>query len=171
MFFGIKSDFFDFLFGYGTYLGGFYVAVGLFLFFIWYLITIGEKRMAFLFSLTFILAEMSSYILKHLINRSRPLTAFGEELSPSFPSGHSLTAMIIYGLVVCSFLLLKEKISQKLFYISFFSALIIILTVGFSRIYLGLHYFTDVLGGYFVGLFWIFVFFSVFKKYSNRFDF
>jgi undecaprenyl-diphosphatase len=92
--------------------------------------------------------------LKAVFQRARPeLDApLGNALGWSFPSGHAMGAMVAYGML--SYLLvLRFGRSPAPFIVAFASMLV--LAVGFSRIYLGVHYFSDVLGGYLSGAAWL----------------
>lgn len=108
--------------------------------------------------LLFILVLMGSHylfrLLKEIFQRARPnLSPLIEIGGYSFPSGHATNAMTVYGIL--SFLLWRHittSLGRKLLIL--FST-IMILTIGFSRIYLGVHYPSDVLGGYFAGAFWL----------------
>ncbi len=92
---------------------------------------------------------------KLAFHRSRPLTAYYVEDSFSFPSGHAAFAIALYGfLVYVLFRHIKQwkyKISILLF------GVIVILMIGFSRLYLGVHFLSDVLGGYLLGMFWLLI--------------
>lgn len=95
------------------------------------------------FLITLILGEG---ILKHLVGRERPFVTYGYEVigkiptSFSFPSGNAALAFAVFG----AFLFSKNKYS---IFIGIFT-----LIAAFSRIYIGVHYFTDVLGGMTLGL-------------------
>lgn len=102
---------------------------------------------------TSISAGLTIYITKILLHRQRPLDALVTEKSFSFPSGHSLISMALYGLLIYIICLNFEKKSQKITIISI--GTIIILLIGISRLYLGVHYFSDVLGGYIIGSIWL----------------
>ncbi|MFH1583068.1 MAG: bifunctional DedA family/phosphatase PAP2 family protein [Candidatus Falkowbacteria bacterium] len=92
-------------------------------------------------------------ILKQLIGRLRPLGGLVAESGLSFPSQHSLMALIFFSLIMFLF---TEKIKNKLFKILFiFSNLFFIILVGFSRIYLKVHWFSDIIAGLALGLFWL----------------
>lgn len=85
----------------------------------------------------------------------------------SFPSGHSMGSIIVYGGIL--FLILQALRSEKLKV--FFSLLVflMILGIGFSRIYLGVHFPTDVIGGFSLGFSWIFLSISLFGlKYTSQ---
>lgn len=105
-----------------------------------------NKKLALLISLAMIIDAGIVYIAKHIIKRERPnIKRLVEEKGYSFPSGHTFSATCFYGL--CIFLTYYSSINfiyQMLIIISLIS---LIITIGFSRIYLGVHYFSDVIGG------------------------
>lgn len=109
----------------------------------------------------------SVYLLKLILGKTRPLVeAFYTETTFSFPSGHSAMALALYGFLFV--MLLKEKGSPfKPLLLIVLGALI--LAIGISRLYLGVHYLSDVLGGYLVGLVWLFISFKI-QKYFSRAD-
>lgn len=92
--------------------------------------------------------------LKLLFNRPRPELIFRavEEHGLSYPSGHSLGAAAVY----CSlYLILSKNTSRASFrFFLLLSFTLLIVSVGFSRVYLGVHYFSDVVAGIMVGLCW-----------------
>ena len=73
----------------------------------------------------------------------------------SFPSGHSATAMTLYGILAYWWIRRLRKVSSKIW--AGLGAATLILLVGFSRIYLGVHYLSDVMGGYLLGICWIII--------------
>lgn len=93
---------------------------------------------------------------KGLIGRARPALEFAippYEHSPSFPSGHTLNATAIAGAIVYVLILREEKQLTRVLTIAaggFFA-----LTIGISRVYLGHHWFTDVLAAWMLGLAWL----------------
>lgn len=91
---------------------------------------------------------------KRTFNRSRPQqVAYYPETGYSFPSGHSAVAMTLYGLLAYwAIRRLRNPVGRVLVGLS---AICLILAVGFSRIYLGVHFLSDVLGGYLLGIGWL----------------
>ncbi len=81
------------------------------------------------------------------IPRPDGLVYFSEKFA--FPSGHTVTTVIFFGLAA---VFLKKSLPKKIAYIPFASALLLIFLVAFSRLYLGLHWFTDTLGGISLGV-------------------
>lgn len=95
-------------------------------------------------------AGLVSYIAKLIVARPRPLEALIKMPSTySFPSGHTLTSLVFYCLL---FYLLTIKSKRSIKIIGFIFSLLLISIVALSRIYLGVHYFSDVLGGFIIGI-------------------
>lgn len=91
-----------------------------------------------------------NFILKQIFNRTRPIEYFlVKQGGLSFPSGHSMVTMSLYSTI--AFLLakkVKDKRKQRLIYIVSF---VMICIMGLSRIYLGVHWPTDIIGGFLIG--------------------
>lgn len=99
--------------------------------------------------------------MKLFFMRPRPVLAYAQVLPDySFPSGHTMNAIIFY---VALALLAWSVFGRRTGLLSLVGALIIALLVGVSRIYLGYHYFTDVLGGLFAGVAWLLVVGAAFR--------
>ncbi|GAB3575240.1 hypothetical protein GCM10027578_39110 [Spirosoma luteolum] len=93
---------------------------------------------------------------KRYFVRPRPAqVGYYTEVGYSFPSGHSATAMTLHGLVGYWIVRGRRRIRHRL--LVGIGTIILIGLVGFSRIYLGVHYLSDVLGGYLLGLSWLVV--------------
>lgn len=100
-------------------------------------------------------------ITKWLINRPRPESGLISETGLSFPSQHSLIAVIFFSLVLFIFV---EKIKNPWLKNLFTASNIaLIILVGFSRIYLKVHWFSDVMAGLALGLFWLTFLILVFR--------
>lgn len=95
-------------------------------------------------------------VLKLVFRRQRPETAmdFLSKMSWSFPSGHSMGSLVTYGMLAY-LLVVAFKGRHRLQIAAMTGAIIMICAIGFSRLYLGVHYFSDVLGGYSAGALWL----------------
>lgn len=95
------------------------------------------------------------FLLKLLFQRPRPDPFYPETaaLSASFPSAHAFNALIFYGLVV--YFLFAVTASWRLRFALAFLASFLAMVIGFSRIYLGLHWASDVLGGFALAALWL----------------
>jgi len=104
-------------------------------------------------------SEIFTALGKIAFHRSRPELAIYTEHSFSFPSGHATIAVAFYGfltyILIRSFGRWKTKVNV------FFVGLSVILLIGFSRLYLGVHYVSDVWGGYLVGVLWLIIGISI----------
>jgi len=101
-------------------------------------------------------AGVLSYILKIVIQRPRPVgaTAFLHGESFSFPSGHALGSLVGYGMlayVIGSNWITTTRGRFRLV----IATAVLVVAIGISRLYLGVHYFSDVVGGYAVGVLWL----------------
>lgn len=110
-----------------------------------------------------LIAGVTNPLLKLFFMRDRPtLPHLVSESSYSFPSGHSTGSMILYGTLI---FLLPYLINNKTVRILLqFILGLIILSVGISRIYLGVHFPSDVLGGYLLGLTWLCYTYPIYLK-------
>ncbi len=111
-----------------------------------------EKKYWKLFLSLMILEVGTNSMLKLFFGRARPnVTHLVNETGYSFPSGHMMAATMCYGFLI--YFLWKSKIS--LLWKCIFSVLLglLIIGIGFSRIYLGVHYASDILGGFLFSLF------------------
>ncbi|WP_425058123.1 hypothetical protein SCACP_27720 [Sporomusa carbonis] len=95
-----------------------------------------------------------SFLLKTLFHRARPdLFQVVQETGYSFPSGHALATMCFYGMV--AFLIMRNISSWRGRLAVMTLAVILSVAIGISRIYLGVHYPTDVVAGYAAGSMWL----------------
>ncbi|MBE9006190.1 phosphatase PAP2 family protein [Fortiea sp. LEGE XX443] len=112
-----------------------------------------RQAQATTFSIAAVGAMSLNYLLKELFVRARP--ALWDHIINvnhySFPSGHAMVSIVIYG---CMGYTLSEEFPQWRSQILTLTV-ILILAIGFSRLYLGVHWPTDVIAGYAVGLVWL----------------
>lgn len=104
-------------------------------------------------------------VLKHIIQRPRP-TEFRiiNESGYSFPSGHSMVSAAFYGFLIY---LIYKKVKNKYLKWSLITILsILIILIGTSRIYLGVHYTSDVIGGFLVAVSYLIIYTSIIKNYK-----
>lgn len=116
------------------------------------------------FKLT-IVPLITSYItnmtFKLIINRNRPLTwIVTPPTDPSFPSGHTICSVVFYGIIVYLLKNIKNK-NLRLFLRILLTILIIL--IGLSRLYLGVHFLSDVLAAYLLGLLVLIMFIKYYK--------
>ena len=129
------------------------------------LIILKNKRIGIFLSLDLIIITGFQYILKAIFGRIRPVDInLIEETSYSFPSGHSLTAMAFYGFII--YLIYKSNLKYKKICIVFLSILIIL--IGLSRVYLGVHFITDIIGGFTFALSFLITFVHIMKKFLYK---
>ena len=130
-------------------------------------ILIKNKKIGLSIIINLSLSALTNFILKNIIQRPRPIGyRLIKETGYSLPSGHSMVSMAFYGYLI--YLICKYIKNKKIkICLTIFLSLLILL-VGFSRIYLGVHYTTDVLAGYLLGLIYLIVFIKLVKKYILR---
>ena len=112
------------------------------------------RRPGWCLAVNLALVAALNVILKSIVQRPRPEGfRLAVETGFSFPSGHSMAAMAFYGLIAWFIWHYeRDRVQRNLFALVF--ALVIVM-VGLSRIYLGVHYASDVIGGFCVSLIWL----------------
>lgn len=103
------------------------------------------------------------YILKELISRPRPILQAVKETSFAFPSGHATISVVFFGFLIFLSLKHMKTKTQKILAVS--TGILMILLAGFTRIYLNVHWLTDVIGGYLLGAAIIIPFCCFYKKH------
>jgi undecaprenyl-diphosphatase len=135
-------------------------------FLLWFLIYQKKYRES---TLTFA-AIAGGYILetalKYWTHRIRPANSLISEAEYSFPSGHATLSIIYFLLLLYLF---KDEIGSKTKKCIFLILdILIILLIGFSRIYLNVHWFTDVIAGFVLGVLWLGICILIFKKRKKK---
>lgn len=117
-------------------------------------------------SLNLIISSLLNHIVKIIVKRPRPIDlALIKEIGFSFPSGHSMNGIAYYGFYIYIIIHMNIKKEIKIVLCSISSILIIL--IGISRIYLGVHYLSDVLAGFSLGLFYLILYIDLIK-YINK---
>jgi len=118
---------------------------------VWRLAATGHRRKAILLAAATLATELVTQLLKFSLARPRPEVFFG--LTPaetySFPSGHAFESTVFYGLLA-GILMSFERSPWRRAWIAAIAVLLLV-SIGFSRVYLGYHYPSDVLGGWVCG--------------------
>lgn len=114
----------------------------------------GGRKLAMFLAVTCFGGGLIDTIVKVVVGRPRPhvdepiITAFGN----SFPSGHSMQAVVCYGALLLTFLPMLDGRRRTA---AITATATIIVLIGFSRLTLGVHFISDVLGGYVLGAAWL----------------
>jgi undecaprenyl-diphosphatase len=122
-----------------------------------YLLMDGKARMGAFLVGAAISGALASALLKHLFGRPRPdlVPYLSHVYSSSFPSAHSMIAAVVYLTLGSLLASVISKLSLKIYVMAV--AVLLTVAVGLTRIYLGVHYPTDVLAGWLAGLVWALV--------------
>ena len=138
-----RCDFLDIYFINVTRFGD----VGMVMFILLLFLIIFKDRRGIFLNISAIASVGVNYVLKHLIRRDRPNgLRLVEQGGFSFPSGHTMISVCVYGYLLY---LVKSSVKNKILRYFLSTVLVIlILSIGISRIYVGVHYFSDVLAGY-----------------------
>ena len=154
--FKYKSDILTNIMKIITFLGS---ALSIILLTVLLIIVVNGKRNKILILITVIVTTWLKQLLKNVFQRGRPIDSIIEESGYSFPSGHSMVSMAFYGFLI--YLVYKSNIKYKGLIIGLLSVLIVL--IGISRIYLGVHYPTDVIGGFTLSLSYLLLFIDITK--------
>lgn len=164
----MRSDFFDHFFFVITLLGSWYFVAILFVC-ISVLFYLRDKKCFILpFFISILGTALMSLIIKFVVGRARPepdLSLYTEALS-SFPSAHSALIVALFGFLI--FCLWRFNLSLVVKGILSLIFMIFIISVGFSRVYLGVHFMTDVIAGYLTGFMWVLISLYILHKTINK---
>jgi undecaprenyl-diphosphatase len=113
-----------------------------------------RTRMAALLAITMLGVAALDVALKHAFHRPRPVAFFGATPSSySFPSGHALGSFCFYGILAA--ILAARARGRGAKFCVWLAAVLLVGMIGFSRIYLGVHYPSDVIAGYCAAAVWV----------------
>ena len=127
------------------------------------MLTCKKKRMVFYIVLNLLLCFLLNQTMKLVFLRDRPVDInLIIENGYSFPSGHSMISLAFYGLFIYLIWHLKKTKTERLLLV--LPLIILVFLIGISRIYLGVHYASDVLAGYALSMAYLIIFIKVFYK-------
>jgi len=124
-------------------------------------------RTAIVVVLTSATGELLNMAMKHLFNRPRPTIVphLRAVYSTSFPSGHAMESAIVYLTLGAILMRAAESRVTKIYILGL--AVLLTVLVGVTRVYLGVHYPTDVIAGWIVGFFWASVCWLVAQRFEG----
>lgn len=136
--------------------------IGIIIISIIFLIIYRKKQIFHYIVINLVNSILLSQLFKLIIRRDRPINInIIEETGFSYPSGHSMVSMAFFGLF--AYLIYKNMKNLFLKTILITLLIIIIILIGFSRIYLGVHYFSDVIGGFLISFAYLMTFINLTK--------
>ena len=156
----LECDFFDKYFVFITKLGNVSVIIGV----VAVLIMLFRNKHSIMFVSLGAISAITNKVIKHIIKRKRPdVLKLIKQGGYSYPSGHSMISISVYGyLCYLAFTKIKNSILKWLCSIIL---VILILSIGISRIYVGVHYASDVLGGFTLALIELMLVIGLTKKH------
>ena len=126
-----------------------------------------KKKIGFILTLNVLLCSGLNTLIKHIFLRPRPVgLKLIKQGGYSFPSGHSMMAVAFFGILIYLVCRSKWKKSIKILLSSLLTVLILL--IGISRIYLGVHFASDVLAGFAIALSYLIIFTSVVFKNKKK---
>lgn len=126
------------------------------------LILIKNKKIPILITFNLIFSFLTSQLIKIILRRDRPIDiSLVNAVGFSYPSGHSMVSMAYFGFI--AYLVYKYIDNTIVKVILIITLFISIIAIGFSRIYLGVHYFSDVLGGFLLSISYLMLFININK--------
>ena len=125
---------------------------------------IKDKKIGISIIVNLVIITLLNEILKFIMQRPRP-TEFRliEETGYSFPSGHSMISLAFYGYLI--YLIYKYINNKHLKRILIIILSTLICIIGVSRIYLGVHYTSDVLGGFLISIAYLIIYIELINKF------
>jgi len=119
-----------------------------------------SKKKGLLFATTILVTGAAIKVSKEVFQRTRPLNTLMPDASFALPSGHVTIAVVFFGLIAFLFTNKKHKT------IALTTTALIALIIGFTRIYLRVHWLTDVIAGFILGTIILATSIIIYKKHS-----
>lgn len=127
-------------------------------------IVIKNKKIGISILSNLAIVTVLNQLIKRILQRPRPTEyRIIEETGYSFPSGHSMVSMAFYGYFI--YLIYKYVKNKYVKWISISLLSLLICAIGISRIYLGVHYTSDVLGGFLISISYLIIYISAANKF------
>ncbi len=127
-------------------------------------IFIKDKKVGMSIAVNLGLITGLNLLLKQIVQRPRPIEyRIIDEVGYSFPSGHSMVSMAFYGFII--YLIYRYVTNKHLKWSAIAVLSILIIAIGVSRIYLGVHYTSDVLAGFLISISYLIIYVSAVDKF------
>lgn len=120
---------------------------------LWFLFLHKKKAYAWKIALVSLSSSGFLFLIKYLVKRPRPDSPLVAALHYSFPSGHTFTSITFFGMI--SYFVLRYLRSKTLAYFIVALCVLMVLFVAWSRVYLYVHYASDVIAGFCLGIMWL----------------
>lgn len=132
-----------------------------------FLVLFRKNKAGIAIALNSILIFALNQILKFIIRRPRPsVIHLVNERGYSFPSGHAMVSLAFYGLLI--YLIYKNVDNKVVKWILITLLTLLIMIIGFSRVYLGVHYVSDIFAGFLISLSYLIIFISIYQKWESK---
>lgn len=114
-----------------------------------------------------LLTFLTGFMFKSIFGRERPdVLQLVHEGSYSYPSGHAAVSVVMYGLL--AFYIFKNVKSKKMKNFLIVMCIVAPIVIGLSRVYLGIHYMTDIIGGWILGILMTIVSYKLYNLFENK---
>lgn len=126
-----------------------------------------EKKYGVFAGSNLLIVYLFNLLLKSIFSRPRPIDInLIEESGYSFPSGHAMISTAFYGFLI--YLIWQTKFNKKIKWLYTVLLSILILLICTTRVYLGVHYASDVVAGFFVAITYLIMFVSIVSKFIEK---
>ena len=125
----------------------------------------GKRFAALIFAMTVAGGFALVILIKEAVRMPRPLDMYGGAVHWAFFSSHATMSLVIYGFLA---LLCSREVAARIRWLPFALSLFLVLTIGFSRLYLGAHWLADVAGGFSLGTAWLIIMTVIYLHGGNH---